>query len=363
MKRWLKPPRAKSSGPRVGVTYVYVPSATFYETFRRWSLRWPWNKLPARWLRERAFRHFLPNNVLRQLHQDGKIQLQTHHLEPQPQPFTGADANNIPRADTWVFALFSDSSEPQVSDEFLDAVRARARREGIRVINLSSHAGIPAAFQPKRAEELPALAKLKANGLTTPLDHSSFALLNTAADREAWERTVGPERRAEYQVQPFLEHQRNAELAPLRCIERWICVCGDLTVGTRVSNDLIIKQLNSLTYYTRDPRLLEREYRTVHQASRAPDRLKAEGPSHLSFGYAGSAAFWDRRHALYQRLRDATGFEIGSMDVIEDDAGALHLIDYNEWTFESAREDLSRLWQAALLDAIRSNATSTSSQA
>jgi hypothetical protein len=43
------------------------------------------------------------------------------------------------------------------------------------------------------------------------------------------------------------------------------------------------------------------------------------------------------------------------MDVFEDARGELHLIDYNEWTFESARKDLFSLWEVALLDAIRTN--------
>jgi hypothetical protein len=212
--------------------------------------------------------------------------------------------------------------------------------------------GTPLAFEPQRAESLPALAKLKANGLTTPGDTDSFALLNTEADMKAWREQVGPDRISDYEVQPYIEHSRNSELAPFRCIERWICVCGDLTVGTRFSDDLIIKQLNSLTYYMRDPRLLEREYRLVLKTARARHKLQEEGPGHLSFGYSGSADFWDRRHALYRALSEATGFQIGSMDVIEDAAGELYLIDYNEWTYESAREDLSSLWQAALLDAI-----------
>ena len=258
----------------------------------------------------------------------------------------------IPRAEAWVFALFADTTEPLFGADFFEAVRARAEREGIRIINLTSHTGTPLAFEPQRAESFPALAKLKANGLTTPSDKDSFALLHSEADMKAWRERVGLDRISDYEVQPYLEHCRNSELAPLRCIERWICVCGDLTVGTRFSEDLIIKQLNSLTYYMRDPRLLEREYRVVHKAARSRHKLQDEGPGHLSFGYSGSAEYWDRRHALYRELSEATGFQIGSMDVVEEASGELYLIDYNEWTFESAREDLCSLWQAALLDAV-----------
>ncbi len=351
LKRWLKPRHNKASAPRVGVCYIYAPSAKFYETFRKYVLRFPLNLLPTRYCQEKAFQHFLPNNLLRLLHRDEKIRLHTHQLKSKPHPIDAAEVANIPHAEAWVFALFSDSSEPLVSADFLEEVRTRAKREGIRIINLSSHTGTPVAFEPKRSDSLPALAKLKANGLTTPGDKSSFALFHTEADRKAWQEQVGKDRISEYEIQPFLEHRQNSEIAPFRCIERWICVCGDLTVGTRLSNDLIIKQLNSLTYYARDPRLLEREYRAVLKA-RKLYKVQEDGPGHLSFSYSGSADFWDQRHALYQALRDATGFEIGSMDVIEDDSGKLFLIDYNEWTFESARDDLSQLWQTALFDAV-----------
>lgn len=334
------------------VTYIYAPSAKFYETFRKHSLRWPLNLLPARYLQSRAFRHFLPNNLLRLLHLDRRIRLQTHPLDSSIQPYGATDAANIPRAEAWVFALFSDSSETICRKDFFEAVRARAQREGIRIINLASHTGSPSAFEPKKSQAFPALAKLKANGLTSPYDKDSFALLNTEAERQAWTQQIGIERILDYEIQPYIEHRRSSEVAPLRYIERWICVCGDLTVGMRFSKDLIIKQLNSLTYYVRDPRMLEQEYGLIHKAARASRKLREDGPSHLSFSYSESADFWDRRQALYQALSKDTGFEIGSMDVIEDDTGELSLIDYNEWTFESAREDLSSLWQAALLDAI-----------
>jgi hypothetical protein len=355
IKRRLAPARNASAPPRVDVTFIYAPSENFYESFRTHTLRFPLTRVPPRYLRGRAFRHFLPNNLLQSLNNQGAIRLRNHALEPSDRPYDGPDAKNIPRAEVWVFALLNDSSMPICRDAFFEAIHTRAQREGIRVINLASHSGTPPGFEPRRKEPLPALAKLKANGLTTPGDSDSFTLLETQADLTAWTERLDPARRADYEVQPHLEHRRDAELAPFRCIERWICLPGDLTVGLRFSEEMIIKQLNSLTYYIRDPRRLEHEYRLLHRITRDRRRLRKNGPEPLSFGYSGTSEFWDPRNALYQRLRDATGFEIGSMDVFEDSDGDLHLIDYNEWTFESARKDLFSLWEVALLDAIRSS--------
>ena len=353
LKRRLGPARDASAPPRIGVTFIYAPSENFYESFRTHTLRFPFTRIPPRYLRGRAFRHFLPNNLLRSLSEQGALHLRNHALEPSRRPYDAADAEGIPTAEVWVFALLSDSSTPICRNTFFEAIRSRAEREGIRLINLTSHSGMPPDFEPKRTERLPALAKLKANGLTTTGDSDSFALLENQADLTAWTQRVDPLRQSDYEIQPFLEHRRDTELAPFRCIERWICLPGDLTVGLRFSQELIIKQLNSLTYYIRDPRRLESEYRLLHKITRDRRRLSKKGPEHLSFGYSGTSQFWDPRNALYQRISDATGFEIGSMDVFEDASGDLHLIDYNEWTFESARKDLFALWEVALLDAIR----------
>ena len=356
LKRRLAPGRTTSATPRIRVTFIYAPSEKFYEIFRPRTFRLPLTRILPRYMRSRAFRHFLPNNLLRSLNDKGAIRLRHHALEPSGRPYKACDAEGIPTAAVWVFALLNDSSAPICHDTFFEAIRARAQREGVRVINLTSHSGtLPDDFAPKRAERLPALAKLKANGATTPGDSDSFTLLKTQSELTAWTERLDPVRQAEYEIQPFLEHHRDAELAPFRCVERWICIAGDLTVGLRFSPDLIIKQLNSLTYYIRDPRRLEHEYSFIYKVSRDTRRLRQKGSEHLSFGYSGTRQFWDPRNALLQRLTDATGFEIGSMDVFEDARGELHLIDYNEWTFESARKDLFSLWEVALLDAIRTN--------
>ena len=356
LKRRLAPRRATSATPRIGVTFIYAPNENSDKASRAARLRFFMTGILPRSMGSRAFHHFIPNNLLRSLNDKGAIRLRHHALEPSGRPYNACDAEGIPTAAVWVFALLNDSSVPICHDTFLEAIRGRARREGIRVINLTSHSGtLPDDFAPKRAEMLPALAKLKANGATTHDDSNSFSLLKTPSELNAWTEELDPARQADYELQPFLEHHRNAELAPFRCVERWICIAGDLTVGLRFSPDLIIKQLNSLTYYIRDPRRLEHEYGFIYKVSRHPWRLHQRGSEHLSFGYSGTCQFWDRRYALHQRLAEATGFEIGSMDVFEDAHGELHLIDYNEWTFESARNDLFSLWEVALLEAIRTN--------
>lgn len=333
------------------MVFVYAPSQAFYETFRKHSVGFPASLLPEWHLRDRAFRHFMPNNLLRSLENKGEIRLRSHPLAPSP--LHGAEAvPPIPTADVWVFALLSDSHEVLFSEEFFSQIRARAKRENVSVINLTSHAGSLPVSHPTTTDELPVLAKLLANGLTTPGDPDSFALLTTQEEMADWKERTGPNRLTRYELQPYIEHCRNPEFSPYRCIERWICVCGDLTVGLRLSPDLIVKQLNSLTYYIRDPRKLEQEYASVHKQSRQRRGLARDGPLHLSFAYMGSVEYWDRRHLLYRNLQRETGFEIGTMDVLEDVQGRLHIIDYNEWTYESARKDLSFLWEAALLDAI-----------
>lgn len=360
LKRRLIPGRDHSERSPVSVTFVYAPSLNFYETFRTHSLRFPLTRIPPRFFYSRAFRHFLPNNLLRSLKYQGDLHLQEHSLEEADRPWGAEHAARIPHADVWVFALLTDSTTPAFEASFFQAIRSRAEQENIRLLNLTTHIGIPRELQTHHPPDLPVLAKLKANGLTTPGDPDSYAILRTQEEIQIWKDGLPAERLHAYEIQPFLEHRRDAELAPFRCIERWICIGRDLTVGLRFSEDLIIKQLNSLTHYIRDPRGLAQEYSLLARFHRNRKRLKHQGPGHLSFGYSGSNEFWNRRHALYRALREATGFEIGSADVFEDKHGELHLIDYNEWTFESAQEDLASLWEAALLDAIHSFSTSRS---
>ena len=96
LKRRLAPRRTTSATPRIGVTFIYAP----------------------REKSDKAFRQYIPNNLLRSLNDKGAIRLRHHALEPSGQPYEACDAEEIPTAAVWVFALLNDSSAPICHDTF-----------------------------------------------------------------------------------------------------------------------------------------------------------------------------------------------------------------------------------------------------
>ncbi len=162
-------------------------------------------------------------------------------------------------------------------------------------------------------------------------------------------RVVGGQR-----LEDLRSHKLNSTFQPLHCIERLIYICGDLTVGIRVSPHLIIKQDNSVTSYMRDPRLLTSEYDLL--CTIVPSNQK-NGSLPITFCYGGDTSFWDRRHKCIAEFTQGRNLEIGSFDVIEDEEKKLHIIDYNEHTWETAHKDLFSLWVRALYRGIEKKCT------
>ena len=347
LHRW----RAARRSPPIRVALIYVPVGPFFESFQKDSLRFPYTWLSQEAQRKRAFRHFLPNSLLRSMARTGRIRLREHLLPPDSH-YGKTTAGSVPPADVWVFALLTESGLDRFSEDFYAEIRRRAQTEGVQLINLASHTGSPNMSPPQTEMTVPILAKLRANGMTSPDRPESYALLTSTEEITEWQARIGPDRLGEYELHPWLDHRLNEQISPYRCIERWIWLCGDLTVGLRVSPDPIIKQLNSLTAYKRDPRRLTHEYTLLQRARWQMEPPARHGPLHLSFNYAGDPPYWDRRYALCRALQARSGFEIGTLDVMETLDGNLHLIDYNEWTYESARKDLQVLWEAALANAI-----------
>ena len=121
----------------------------------------------------------------------------------------------------------------------------------------------------------------------------------------------------------------------------------DLTVGLRQSPDPVVKQANSVTHYLRDAReLAAGEFDARRQWLQAREVRKGFLP--LSVGYTDDPDFWDKRRATLADLTARTGFDLGTMDVLELEDGQLLVLDYNERTAESAWPDLEAIWDAAL---------------
>ncbi len=118
-------------------------------------------------------------------------------------------------------------------------------------------------------------------------------------------------------------------------------------MGLRQSPDPVVKQANSVTHYLRDAReLAAGEFDARRQWLQAREVRKGFLP--LSVGYTDDPDFWDKRRATLADLTARTGFDLGTMDVLELEDGQLLVLDYNERTAESAWPDLEAIWDAAL---------------
>ncbi|QKQ27484.1 hypothetical protein [Candidatus Reidiella endopervernicosa] len=297
-------------------------------------------------LSQRVHQNFLPNNLLNRLSRRGLIELSLVEL-PYDKVVDSEHAKQIPSADIWIFALQNYQSRPLISESFLSTSQQRAEQLKIQTINLTSHIRetIDSTTTPT---EFPCIAKLAGNGAVKNFLHRSYAILRDRDTYEQWRDETGEEHLTNYAIEKFHTHRLNEEIAPFNCIERWIHICADLTVGLRISDKEIIGQSNSLTSYRRDPRLFAGEFHHLltHKERSQPTPARTSLP--LTFSYMGDSDYWELR---YRKLREHTqksGLEIGSLDVIEDKHGELHIIDYNEHTLESAERDLLSLWTNTL---------------
>lgn len=303
--------------------------------------------IPASLLSKFLHKNFMPNNLLRQLRDDSRLKLMRHPL-PLRQSYGTADADALPLADCWLFTLNNYGEESMFGIDFFDSVRERAQRHGIRLINLTSH--VRSDTDRAGTDQFPLLAKLKANGLVGHYNKDSFAIFESANDYAAWCEQRSDAERSRYRIEPFVYHADRKNFVPLFCIERWIYICGDLTVGLRVSRDPIIKQNNSVTWYRRDPRLVEAEIDMLTAGLKKQQVKRGSIP--LSFAYAGSAEYWDARRAAADALARDMNLEVGSFDVIEETDGTLNIVDVNEHSWESAGRDLLGIWADRLLERV-----------
>lgn len=338
---------------RPHVVLIYVCNQAILEYFRKKSSTT--YLLRSRQKRYRiAHKDFLPNNLLVNLERRGDIRLTEVPLEPREQ-FANKDFHEIPSADVWVFALLNYPALPAIGGGIFEYLVEESNLKATKVLNLTTH--IRQVNQQLDEDELPypIVAKYTGNGLMTSGDSPSIIILEDDAACKAWKTQTNKEKQAEYVFENYRVHWRNRFIEPFLCIERWIYVCGDLTVGFRISTDRIIRQTNSLTSYWRDPRLLENEYRQLRKWMKTSRRPTEFGSMPMSFCYSGDSSFWDVRYDAANRLAGMNRVDICSMDVIEDAERKLHIVDYNEHTWESAGEDLMFLWSQVLWRGIRIN--------
>ena len=242
---------------------------------------------------------------------------------------------------------------PAFEEGLFEYIMGEAKLRATRVLNLAAHVRQGNQRLGDQERTYPVIAKRTGNGLTINRKSKSIAILEDDTGYEAWESHANRGNPIEYVLEKYRIHWRNQYMDPFLCIERWIYICGDLTVGLRISADKIIRQSNSLTSYWRDPRLLETEYQQLRKWMKNSRRPMEYGSMPLSFSYAGEPSFWDIRRETANRLASMNSVDICSMDVIEDSASNLHIVDYTEDTWESAGEDLMFLWSNALWQEIR----------
>ncbi len=289
-------------------------------------------------------RNFLPNNLLRALARRGRIALRTHVLAFRDR-YGAADAGAVPPADVWLFSLQNWQHAPAFAPDFFAALADRAARHGVRMVNACSHVDDGPA--PGAAEVgYPCIAKLRGNGMVSPDDPGSYAILAGPGDEAAWRQAAASPQ--DFAVHPWLADRRSDPAGGRHVVERWIVIGDDLTVGTRVSREPIVKQTNSVTSYRRDAAApgAGDEYDLLRGL--LDGGLGSAGSLPLSFQYHDDPAFWDRRRDMLRGLRDRTGFCLGSVDAVETAADGPVIIDWNEHTFEAAHPDLAAIWAERL---------------
>jgi len=326
---------SSSTPTPITVTLIYIENPHLTRSYKK--KRWGFSKnLKNKFIH----RDFIPNNLLEQLHKEKKIVLSTVAL-PLKEKYDVEDIQNIPSADVWIFSLLSYIPSLPFDESFYKVIKDRSMKDAIKLINLTSHVGLA----NKEPSVYPRITKRKENGLTSIHDSESYAILQNDQAQKEWERKTGEKWKAKYVMEELLSHKLNSTFQPFYCIERLVYICGDLTIGIRVSPHLIIKQTNSVTSYMRDPRLLKSEFDLL--CTIAPSNPK-NGSLPITFCYSGDASFWDRRYKCIADFAQGRNLEIGTFDVIEDKEKNLHIIDYNEHTWEKAHTDLFSLWVRAL---------------
>ena len=329
------------------IVLIYICNPEIHKYFRKNS------GIAAYSLRSPVIQHriahkdFLPNNLLSHLKSHGKIRLTEIPLQSK-EYYSEKDFSGIPSADIWVFALMNYPSLPAFKEELFEYILGEANVKAARVLNLTSYVRQGNRRLGEQERLFPIIAKHTGNSLTTSRDSKSIVILENDVDYEAWERHANKVKPTQYVLEKFRVHHRNQHIVPLLCIERWIYICGDLTVGFRISTKKIIRQSNSLTSYWRDSRLLENEYQQLRKWMRTYRRPTDYGSMPLSFSYTGEPSFWDIRHETANQFVSMNSLDICSMDVIEDSERNLHIIDSNEHSWESAGEELMFLWSNAL---------------
>ncbi len=265
-----------SKRKKTRIVHIFPQNPTakkkIYEKIRILKYLFP-EKLAMKYIAKKYF----PNSILISLAKRGKIKYYTSILT-NDKIFTAVDARKIPKADIWLFSLINMEGENIYTKEFMQAIKNRSKKLGIRVLQLSSHLDQENIKFHNSPKAYPKIAKLKANGVVIDFKKESFCILKRE-EEENWQASIGSSKNL-YIIQPFLTDDRVKKNLTYYLIERWIVLGNDLTVGIRKSKSPIIKQHNSVTFYRRDARKLKinNEYNKLQDYL----KLKAYPFSHSS---------------------------------------------------------------------------------
>ncbi len=292
--------------------------------------------------RKRAMKYiserYFPNQLLLELKKKSHIGYRTHILKAGKK-LVRDDVLSIPKGDIWLFSLINMEDFEIFTDLFMKAVAERADSLGIEVFHLTSHLDSGTLNLSTPVHEYPKIAKLRSNGTVVDFRKESFYILHSDNEEKMWTKHIG-KNRERYVTQSFLKDQRCPENGGLYFIERWLLIGDDLSVGMRMSTSPIVKQHNSVTHYRRDMRKLweNNEYDLI-QSYLGLQQVK-KGLIPATFEYYHNDEFWDQRYAVVKNHKEETGFELGSMDVMNVN-NQLVVIDYNEHPLETLHPDLT----------------------
>eukprot|EP00854_Cymbomonas_tetramitiformis_P001358 gene1358-1959_t len=299
----------------------------------------------------------LPLSFLQSLHNAGTIRLILHMLPSEEGcAYTRELADAIEkRADIWMFAL--NSFFVDVTD-FLTYARKIGEAQGIVIMNCFSDSKLDESTSRLSSmvdlPTFPVFIKPRQNGMAGNYnseinDACKYSLVTNEHEYKSFQDELTPIQRDSYILQKYHMHAMASHFPPkFIVIERWLYVAGELIVGTRIGDDIAVKQNNSVTWYKRDARHFASDYKQNREYVQGWLRKKAKSMP-LTFGYEHDSDFWDIRVQALDRYIAGRDVVCAVLDAIHDPVDGICIIDLNAQAFEGVGDDLFMLLRNTLL--------------
>lgn len=276
-----------------------------------------------------AHENFLPNIILKKMHQREKIILKSIPTNT----LANLDLRAHLDADIWLFSLMEYKVEKDITHDLLQSARELSKKHNIKLINSTSEPRY--RNEIKKSDKFPLIAKPKGNGsiLNEIKSNHFFQIIRNTNELETWWRSV-PDSESSFTLEPYFCNE--TENSGIFLQERWICIFGDLTVGRQISKNRIIKYRNSITYFQRPICSLPEDL-TIFEKSNHHLR-------ELHHGYCNRLELWRKRQ---EKLDEFTSkrpdLQIFSLDVIFQN-DEFNIVDSNEHSYTPGTESLMELW-------------------